>query len=153
MKDRQVWTVCLVVLLAAPGDGARAVAPPAPAGTLTVTVEGVRGDAGVLLVEVFGGKDQWLQHGKSLVQARMAPTGAAVFTLDNVPSGQVAVAVLHDENKNNKMDMRWLPWPRPAEATGASRNPRSRFGPPDFGDAVFAFVPPQAVTIQLHYPD
>jgi uncharacterized protein (DUF2141 family) len=153
MRAPHVLVACAVMTLAAPGDGARAVAPTPHGGALTVNLEGVRGGAGVILVEVFGGQDQWLHRGKALVHARTAPTAVGVVTLENVPPGPVAVAVLHDENQNNKLDMRWLPWPRPAEGAGASRNPRPRWGPPAFGDAVFVFTPPQTVTITLYYPD
>jgi uncharacterized protein (DUF2141 family) len=44
---------------------------------------------------------------------------AVTFTFRDLPPGQYAVAVVHDENENGKLDMRWFPIPHPG-LTGCS---------------------------------
>ena len=58
-----------------------------------------------------------------------------VFTFENIPFGEYAVKVIHDENIDNNLDTNWLGIPK--EAFGFSNNARARFGPPDFKDAMF----------------
>ena len=53
----------------------------------------------------------------------------------DLPSGDYAIAVIHDENGNNKLDT-LLGIPR--EGFGFSRNPAVGFGPPRFSAARFA---------------
>lgn len=64
---------------------------------------------------------------------RAAETRSVRFR--NLPSGDYAVAILHDENGNSRLD-RTLGIPR--EGIGFSRNPRFSFGPPRFSAARFA---------------
>ncbi len=45
-----------------------------------------------------------------------------------------AVQVIHDKNKNGKLDFRKFPFPRPKEGVGLSNN-KFRMGPPRFEDA------------------
>lgn len=59
----------------------------------------------------------------------------AVYRFKNVQPGTWAIAVIHDENKNGKMDTNFLGIPK--EGYGASLNPRPSVGAPDFEDASF----------------
>jgi uncharacterized protein (DUF2141 family) len=53
---------------------------------------------------------------------------------DGLPHGNYAVAVIHDENNNHKLDT-FAGIPR--EGFGFSRNPSVTFGPPRFAAARF----------------
>jgi uncharacterized protein (DUF2141 family) len=57
---------------------------------------------------------------------------ATTLSFTNLPSGSYALALIHDENGNGKLDT-MLGIPR--EGFGFSRNPAIRFGPPKFADA------------------
>lgn len=50
-------------------------------------------------------------------------------------AGTYAVAIVHDENGNGRLDTMMM---MPREGFGFSRNPRIRMGPPRFSDASFA---------------
>jgi len=52
----------------------------------------------------------------------------------NLPSGDYALSIIHDENANGKLDT-FAGIPR--EGFGFSGNPRIRFGPPKFDEARF----------------
>jgi uncharacterized protein (DUF2141 family) len=64
----------------------------------------------------------------------VAARGGAV-TIGNVTPGDYAIAIVHDENGNGKLDT-FAGIPR--EGVGFSRNPVLRFGAPSFRSASFA---------------
>jgi uncharacterized protein (DUF2141 family) len=67
-----------------------------------------------------------------------------------VAPGAYAVAVVHDENGNGRLDRNLLGIP--TEGVGASNNPVSHFGPPKFGDARFDYSGGiVTLSVQMHY--
>jgi len=62
-------------------------------------------------------------------------SGAVEFEFRDVPPGQYAIALIHDENANGRLDMRLM---LPHEGFGFSRDARVRFGPPSFAKAAFS---------------
>lgn len=65
---------------------------------------------------------------------RSVPATQDKFRFEGLPQGDYAVAVIHDENSNKKLDT-FVGIPR--EGFGFSRNPPIRFGPPRFAAARF----------------
>jgi len=57
-----------------------------------------------------------------------------VVIIKDIPNGEYAVAIYHDENSNGKLDTGWFGIP--AEGVGASNN-KASFGPPSYKDALF----------------
>jgi uncharacterized protein (DUF2141 family) len=66
---------------------------------------------------------------------RSVPATQATMTFAALPTGDYALAVIHDENGNHKLDT-LLGVPR--EGFGFSRNPAIGFGPPRFAAARFS---------------
>lgn len=66
---------------------------------------------------------------------RSIPADTNALRFDGLPHGNYAVAVIHDENSNAKLDTLMG---IPKEGFGFSRNPAIRFGPPRFTAARFA---------------
>ena len=66
--------------------------------------------------------------------SRSMPADAPSVAFEGLPVGDYAIAVIHDENGNKKLDT-MLGIPR--EGFGFSRNPVIRFGPPRFAAARF----------------
>lgn len=62
---------------------------------------------------------------------------ARAIRFDGLPTGAYAIALIHDENGNNRLD---TSFGIPREGFGFSRNPVIRFGPPKFAEAQFAVV-------------
>ena len=62
---------------------------------------------------------------------------AGSLKFDGLPSGTYALALIHDENGNGKLDT-VLGIPR--EGFGFTNNPAIRFGPPSFKSAGVAIV-------------
>lgn len=70
--------------------------------------------------------------------------------LENIPYGTYALSVLHDENRNRKMDKTWIG--KPKEGFGTSNNPRIRFGPPGFDESRFTLDAEEvALEIDMKY--
>ena len=121
--------------------------PPQPmSATLTVTVSNVRSSEGQVRVAVYT-SDNWLGD-EPTARVWTAAAGTPVTATFTLPAGRYAVAVLHDENDNGKMDYRLLRLPK--EPYGFSNGARPKLGPPTFEDAAFALAPTgRAIAIAL----
>ncbi|WP_145203035.1 DUF2141 domain-containing protein [Sphingobium sp. B2] len=129
MKGRVGGLMLLVPLLL----GAAPLGQPQP---LIMALEGLRSTKGQILVCVTRvpryfpdcSDDPDKRH------FAVAARGGAV-TIGNVTPGDYAIAIVHDENGNGKLDT-FAGIPR--EGVGFSRNPVLRFGAPSFRSASFA---------------
>ncbi|WP_313802240.1 DUF2141 domain-containing protein [Sphingobium sp.] len=65
------------------------------------------------------------------------PVTSGVVALGRMAPGRYAIAIIHDENGNGKLDS-FAGIPR--EGVGFSRNPAIRFGAPSFRSAQFALA-------------
>lgn len=96
---------------------------PAFAGELTVNLQGIRAQSGLVKVAVVDSQDGW--DGKAApVQFDGAPPQgeAAKFTFKDLKPGTYAVMITHDENGNGKLDTNAIGMP--LEGYGFSNNPR-----------------------------
>ena len=55
--------------------------------------------------------------------------------IKHLPPGTYALALIHDENGNGKVDTNWIGMPK--EGVGASNNATGTLGPPSWRDAKF----------------
>jgi uncharacterized protein (DUF2141 family) len=109
--------------------------------TLTVVVTGITESRGDLLVTIFTSADGWPKPEHAAASARVrASAPQQEVRLDGLPPGPCAVSVVQDLDGNGKLTMRWLPYPRPAEPTGASNGAKGSFGPPSFEAARFVLA-------------
>jgi uncharacterized protein (DUF2141 family) len=126
--------------------------PQQPRASLTVRVENLRNSEGDVLISVYDNKEKFPKDAKHAVgKARVAIVdGSAVTTFRNLKHGAYAVAILHDENRNLKMDFNAVGMPR--EGYGFSNNVRGKFGPPPFEKAAFRInAPRHDVQIRASY--
>ena len=106
-----------------------------PVARLDVGVAGVRSAKGVLRVCLTADPDNFpacVDDAKAVT--RTVAAGVHAIAFDGLPAGGYAVAVIHDENNNAKLDT-FAGIPK--EGFGFSRNPPIRFGPPKFAAARF----------------
>ena len=142
------WMAMLAAAAISAGD-ARADARVA----LTVNTAGFKGTKGQALVAIFDSKDAWPKLEKALRIEKVKPVKESLsVTFSDLPPGEYAVEVIHDENENGKLDMRWLPYPRPAEGAGVSNDAAATIGPPSWGDARFRIgAGGGVITIHMRY--
>jgi uncharacterized protein (DUF2141 family) len=106
---------------------------------IDVDITGVHNGRGQVLCDLFASADGFPQASEKAVARLTAPItdGHAECVFHNVAAGRYAVAVVHDENANGKLDRNFLGMP--SEGVGTSRNVRPHFGPPKFEDAAFDY--------------
>lgn len=104
---------------------------------ITVIVENLRNKKGRLQIALFnqvhpGFPDKRFRLIGSIVRV----TGSTIrVTLRTRASGPFTLALFHDENGNGLLDRNVIGIP--IEGYGFSNNPDSRFGPPEYGEAIF----------------
>ena len=123
-------------------------APPPP--TVEVSVTGLRSAKGQLLVCLTTKASAFPDCSKDKASVRMAVKAADAgdFAIHAPAAGTYAIAVVHDENGNNKMDKAIF---LPKEGFGFSRNPTITFGPPSFKSASFAVAGDVRQAIRMKY--
>lgn len=107
---------------------------------LTVRVHGLSNDRGRVAVAVFASADAFPDQKRALTgQLAKIEKGRAAVRFTGLRPGTYAVAVLHDENQNSKMDFNFLGMP--LEGYGFSNDASAPFGPPSFKAAAFVLRP------------
>jgi len=95
--------------------GACLLSAQAPTYTLTVVVEGVNEKDGNIGMLVFDSDKGWPDDRKAALRDIAVPAKpSTVNTIEvpNLPAGKYAVAVIHDVNKNHKLDKNlWMSRP------------------------------------------
>lgn len=116
-------------------------------GKLIVKITGIRNAEGNIRVAVRTDESTIAAAQIATIEAKTL-TAEAVF--ENLPEGDYGVAVIHDENKDEKLDFN--DYGMPTEGYGHSNNPSKRQGPPDFNETKFVFSGPSTtITINLIY--
>jgi len=121
-------------------------------GTLHIVVENMRNSQGNVRIRLYNSHDGFpLSADKSLHTRTLKITKKKVETIiENLPYGNYAVGVLHDENGNGRMDLKWGFYP--SEGAGTSNNPVPGLLPPSFEEAKITLDNSQMdVKIQMHY--
>lgn len=148
----------VVVLL---GAGSRAPGVSALAGdsasqscTLQIHAQGLRNTKGVVGVLLFRSPDGWPEDVHKSVYAGASSIAHdaqdATVTLQSVTPGDYGIVVLHDENKNMKLDKNIFGWPK--EGFGFANNPHVGIGPPSFRQAVLHVAcPVTEATVRIQY--
>lgn len=108
----------------------------APPASLEIDITGLRSARGMVQLCLTQEPRNFPDCAKgSKVRRLTLPAAQAhVARFADLPVGDYALAVIHDENGNGRLD-KMMGIPR--EGVGFSRNPRLRMGPPSFADASF----------------
>ena len=116
--------------------------------TLRVEVNDIHSDDGLVLLSLFAGAEGFpTQPAKAYRQARAGiEDGRCVIELADIPPGEYAISIMHDENNNDYMDSNWLGIPQ--EGWGASNDPKVTFGPPKWSDSFFV-VSGERITVPI----
>jgi uncharacterized protein (DUF2141 family) len=139
------WFVTSLLLIATAAGPANRPAAPASA-RLTVRVVDLRNGNGDLVFGVFRSADGFPSERAKSVNWQVAPAaGGGVFTVD-LPPGNYAASVLHDENRNGRIDTNFLGIP--TEGYGVTNNPKPKRRAATFGEATFT-LPPGGATLTL----
>ena len=141
------FSILLLAITALHGDGSSSKA------RLFVHVQGLRnaeGIAGALLFQSARGFPDTKVQAFRMSGAHIRGNAATIVFTD-LPSGQYALSVIHDENENRAMDKNLLRLP--AEGFGFSNNPDTGLRLPAFSESSFDFTgdKDQHIYIKIRY--
>ncbi len=108
-------------------------------GDIKINVSDLRNNNGKCIIYIFNSKEGFPTKPEKAIKTISGKIiqNRCVANVADLKPGEYAVAVVHDENSNDKIDTNFLGIPR--EGMGSSNNPRS-FGPPSFNDARFNYT-------------
>jgi uncharacterized protein (DUF2141 family) len=110
-----------------------------PSQKLTLLINGLRSEDGVVCVSLFSSEDGFPRDGTKAIRNSCVPiTDTPLAVSFDVPYGNYAVSLLHDENQDGRLNTGFLGIPR--EGIGFSNNPRIIAGTPSFATTKFEFM-------------
>lgn len=120
----------------APAAEPASTAPAVSTATLDISISGLRSQKGDVLVCLSTNPKYFpdCRKDEDARKIKVAASSASNIQIADVAPGTYAVALIHDENTNGKMDMALF---LPREGFGFSRNPKIGMGPPKFKSAQF----------------
>jgi uncharacterized protein (DUF2141 family) len=121
-------------------------------GSILINISNIRSNNGKVNVSLFASADGFPSNPQKAVavQSVSIQNNKVSLRFDNLPFGTYAVACLHDENGNGKMDTNLVGIPK--EGYGASKDAVNKFSAPKFEAAKFPFNSAVlSVNFKMHY--
>jgi len=105
--------------------------------TLTVEISNLKSDKGNVMIALFKGEAGFPKDDSKAIQKTkvIIKDKKAIITFTNLPTGDYAFALFHDENGSNAMDSNMFGIPK--EGYGFSTNFKPTMSVPDFDEANF----------------
>lgn len=146
MKLKPFIFYSLLFILIFSGTGLASETAPSTT-KLTIHIEGFENSNGMARVALINSKENYGQD--KLYKGFVTKiTKKQVILITDLPRGEYAVKVFHDENENEQLDTRIFGIP--AESYGFSNNARGTMGPPEYEKAVFLLdTPEKRIDIQI----
>ena len=124
-----------------------------PCPGIHVKILNIRNSTGTVACALFesppGFPTEFLASATNVVMIKIRKTQARC-DFEDIPPGTYAMAVVHDENMNGKLDTNWLGIP--TEGYGFSNDAQGVVGAPSFSDASFPYDGRSLdLTMTLHY--
>lgn len=118
---------------------------------LTISISNIRNAKGSVLVAVFkDGVGFPSDNDKAVDNLKLTPGQAAKFVLEDLEPGDYAIALLHDENNNGRMDKKAIFLPK--EGFGFSNDAMGTMGPPGYQKAKFKVTSPKtSIRMKMKY--
>jgi len=107
-------------------------------GNLTIVVTRLNNDDGEVLIAVSNSRKNYESNDSAFVGVKVKiENNKAEYTFEELPFGEYAIKLFHDENMDGELDSNFLGIP--TEDYGFSNNARGTFGPADYDDTKFLF--------------
>lgn len=148
---RYLWTGSMVMLMLVAFPDPILAEPHCPG--IHVQVLDIRNSKGTVACALFdspqGFPTEFLRSATNIMVIKVRKLQARC-DFEDMPPGKYALAVIHDENMNGKLDVNMLGIPK--EGYGFSNDPKSRLHAPSFSDASFSYNGENMeMTIRLRY--
>lgn len=157
-KDQEVWVpigvwcMALLAVLVFANFPTIALAQ-APCPGIHVKILDIRNSTGAVACALFespaGFPTEYLHSATNIMIIKVRDKQARC-DFEDIPPGTYALAVVHDENMNGKLDVNWLGIP--TEGYGFSNDAKALLGAPSFSAASFPYDGKNLdLTLSLHY--
>ncbi len=112
--------------------------------SLEVTVKNIKGNKGSIRIGLFNNQQDFL---KKVIDGKIVkPEGTQVTVIfKDLPAGDYAVSVIHDENENGELDRSKIGVPKEGFAFG--NNAFGKFAPPTFDAAKITLSEKPAIQV------
>lgn len=154
IRDHTVWTSPAAAFTLALALGATAALPASAQAredgltSLSLEVSAFRNAKGTLNCRLFSDAASF-PDGEGLRTVRAAIAGSqSVCVFDDVAPGTYAVAVVHDENSNGRLDKNFLGVP--TEGYGVSNNRTYAISSPIWDESRFVVAPREPVVLRVN---
>lgn len=129
------------------------VSAQSPCPGIHVNILNIKNSTGTIACALFESPDgfphEFLSSATNVMVIKIRKAQARC-DFEDIPPGTYAMAVIHDENMNGKLDINWLGIPR--EGYGFSRDAKGLVGTPSFSAASFPYDGASLdLTMSLHY--
>lgn len=115
---------------------------------ISVDVHEVPSSKGNISIALYNSEAGFLKFDKVFkCDSIVAQKGVTKIFIKDLPEGEYALAIFHDENGNNKLDTNWLGIPK--EKVAFSKAKMKTFGPPNFKECAFVLDSDMAISITL----
>ena len=115
-----------------------APSPTSDKGILQINVQNIVEAEGMVWVGIYKSKEDFLIKEKAtLIGVRVESTKDLLIEVPDLPFGEYAMAIFHDENNNGEMDRNLVGIP--SEPFAFSKKPKSKFRLPKFEEVKFIF--------------
>ncbi len=144
-----IISLLLVSFTAAVAQQSTPVAGAGQGYTLTVVVEGIDDKGGNIGMLVFNSPKGWAEDRQSALKDLAVPAhaGTLTMTVAGLPAGEYAVALVHDVNKNHKLDKNFVG--KPTEQWGLSNNPHAVLKTPSYDSCKFTLKGDMEIHIKM----
>ncbi|MBL3657561.1 DUF2141 domain-containing protein [Fulvivirga sediminis] len=114
--------------------------------SLTVEVKGTFSNKGELKAALFNNSADYLKNPYKAIAINLETEENHSVVFEDLPAGEYAISVIHDANKNGKLDFGNM---GPTEAYGFSNNPPSMYGPAEYAKAKLDLTQDLTITITI----
>ena len=105
---------------------------------LTIKISNIESKKGTIEIGVFNKETNFLKKSATLKEYSIkVENNSAIITITDLPKGEYAISMYHDENSDNECNRNFMGIPK--EAYGFSNNIKPKFGPPKYKDCKFNF--------------
>nr|WP_315156725.1 DUF2141 domain-containing protein [uncultured Flavobacterium sp.] len=114
---------------------------------LTVSVSGLKSNAGTLKVGLYNSEGTFLKSVYKAISSEIK-NNSATLTFVGIPKGEYGISAYQDENNNGKLDKNMLGIP--SEDIACSNNAKGFMGPPKYNDAKFIINKNLKIEVQFN---
>lgn len=118
---------------------------------LTIHIEGCRNDSGHVMCALYADPADFPEprsDDKVIAATAAVHSGQATALFPELTPGRYALAVIHDENDNQRMDTNFLGMPKEGFVFG---NDATRMGKPRFNECAVDVADDESVRLRMHY--